>query len=797
MIIIGIFACSTVEKYVKYIHKINNTWRKKAEEYGIKVLYFFGEEVNNYFIGPEYIYLKDVKDDYLSASYKQALGLKYIYDNYKKSIEYVHIIGLDTYINIPKYLECLQSIGVKNKLYLGGHGSYRLFRDKNIYFHCGGAGFTISFDVLEHIYDRLDKMVDEWNDICNLYNNNNLYTACDVCISYYLQIDDFIKEKDMIKHNGFYNCNYKGLCYNNTYVCCGDKVDVNNIISCHNMTYEDFDLYTDILDNIPRVLNYDIYTGSVAVTMFFNIKKYSDNKSSVRDSDFYKINCNTTLSIKNPLVVLCDKESQIWIKEIRERLSDSPTYYIVKDLNEYDHYKDNYSIILKNRKDSKVYNDSKNRANPSYFLLMMIKFIAIKKAHDIYKNASHYFWIDFACQHIAWEAKQRIDSILINPNPKVSALYIHYRSSSELHNMEEFLKDRGLSGIAATVFSVENKYVDVFYTRCFSIFYEMISRGVGHSDEQILTYLYDRFPDMFMLYYGDYYSVISNYKYIIRDYNAIRSYFIKNAINANRKDLIKELLKVLTESYNSGYGDIDKSDLLFLNNYLKSINIKQIDMDFGKSILESAVSDHPECETAKELLNNFIHFKKIYEILEGKWEYGWGSYMFNGLEYKWQRETLKKQEALFNVAKKVNNVLEIGVYLGHSLLLMLIANPKLRITCIDNDQRFSPKVVSYLNKVFNNRILFIQGSAEEVLPVLFNHNELFDLIHIDADHTDKSVRKYYELSKHSLLDDGYIVFDDYEATRDLIDKFIEEDDLSVVTIPWTLWTNIVLKKKLK
>lgn len=222
-------------------------------------------------------------------------------------------------------------------------------------------------------------------------------------------------------------------------------------------------------------------------------------------------------------------------------------------------------------------------------------------------------------------------------------------------------------------------------------------------------------------------------------------------------------------------------------------------MDFGKNLLLSAVRDHPESETAKAIYDNFNHFEKIYEILDGKWENGWGSYMFNGVEYKWQRETLKKQEALFNIAKDKNikNVLEIGVYIGHSLLLLLIANPNLKITCIDNDLRFSPKVVSYLNKVFDNRILFISGNATEILPVLSRKEETYDIIHIDADHTNDAVKQYYMLSKPLLKDNSFIVFDDYEATKNLIDNIIIYDNLEVINIPFCLWTNIVLKKKFK
>ena len=210
----------------------------------------------------------------------------------------------------------------------------------------------------------------------------------------------------------------------------------------------------------------------------------------------------------------------------------------------------------------------------------------------------------------------------------------------------------------------------------------------------------------------------------------------------------------------------------------------------GKDKLKAAVHDHPESETAKVLLDNFHHFEEIYQIVGGKWENGWGSYLFDGCSYSYQRATLKKQEALFNVGKRSTLVLEIGVYLGHSLLILLVSNPNLRITCIDNDERFAPKVVSYLNSVFNNRITFYLGNAIDILPTL---TESFDTIHIDADHTIDAVRSQFQLSIPHATPNAFIVFDDYEAVRPIIDEWITKNVLTHITTPWCLWTNIVTR----
>ena len=212
---------------------------------------------------------------------------------------------------------------------------------------------------------------------------------------------------------------------------------------------------------------------------------------------------------------------------------------------------------------------------------------------------------------------------------------------------------------------------------------------------------------------------------------------------------------------------------------------------YGIEILQTAVYHHPESVPAKVLLDNFHHFAAIHDVLNGQWIDGWGSYMFNGVNYIYQRETLKKQEALFRVGEQSTNILEVGVYLGHSLLILLISNPTLKITCIDNDDRYAPKVVEYLNKHFNNRITFHLGDAVEIMKTLPVNT--YDMIHIDADHTIPAVTAQFAEARHLAKPSAYIIFDDYEALRSEIDGWIQEGVLRHIITPWCLWTNIVTK----
>lgn len=240
-LVINIFACATIEKYKMEILKINETWGKVAEEMGFKLLFFLGEELTDLMDTNKYIYLKNIKNDYASAAYKQNLGLKYIYENY--DADFVYTCGTDTYINIENLKKYMNEFNKNNNLYIGGHGDIRQIGNLNIFFHSGGSGFIISNHLLKKIYPILYNIQDTWRNICNVYDVIYLIDACDVQIAYYIHKYNpiYITSSDM------YGCNYKGYMYNYKVDCCSKKIKMDTLIACHQMSLQDFDDYTNIL----------------------------------------------------------------------------------------------------------------------------------------------------------------------------------------------------------------------------------------------------------------------------------------------------------------------------------------------------------------------------------------------------------------------------------------------------------------------------------------------------------------------------------------------------------------------
>ena len=168
-----------------------------------------------------------------------------------------------------------------------------------------------------------------------------------------------------------------------------------------------------------------------------------------------------------------------------------------------------------------------------------------------------------------------------------------------------------------------------------------------------------------------------------------------------------------------------------------------------------------------KLLNAERHFNNIYKVCSFKFEKGCGSYLFDGKTYDYQIETYAKQKLLFEKSKNKKNILEIGSYMGHSLLIMLLANPRARITCIDINDEFSMPAINYIQKKFPlSKITFIKGSSLKILKKI---EKKFDFFHVDGAHKNKIVTKEFYLCMNIIKTKNIeFVFDDVDNIQTLI-----------------------------
>jgi len=195
-------------------------------------------------------------------------------------------------------------------------------------------------------------------------------------------------------------------------------------------------------------------------------------------------------------------------------------------------------------------------------------------------------------------------------------------------------------------------------------------------------------------------------------------------------------------------------------------------------------------EFTNKLLKNQNIFYEIYEACGNKFIKGGGSYLFDGQTYSYCDLMYEKQELLYNSVKKMKNILEIGTYMGHSLLIMLLSNPQLQITCIDISDEFTLPAINVLNKHFNNAINFIHNDS---LSALKNIENKFDFFHIDGYHENDYITNEFNLirelnnSSDNIL---RIIFDDQECLQYLQNYINTNYNVIKKIIPNCEWNNV-------
>ena len=126
-----------------------------------------------------------------------------------------------------------------------------------------------------------------------------------------------------------------------------------------------------------------------------------------------------------------------------------------------------------------------------------------------------------------------------------------------------------------------------------------------------------------------------------------------------------------------------------------------------------------------------------------------------------------KQLNLISAARNASNALEIGFNAGHSALLMLLANPDLKLTCFDDlSHKYSQKCFDYLKYNFRDRITLVAGNSTDTVP---KHNSTtpseYDLIHIDGSHVPEIAEADLANTYPRLQQFGTLIWDDVQCPK--------------------------------
>ena len=174
----------------------------------------------------------------------------------------------------------------------------------------------------------------------------------------------------------------------------------------------------------------------------------------------------------------------------------------------------------------------------------------------------------------------------------------------------------------------------------------------------------------------------------------------------------------------------------------------------------------PDTSYGKALLQNWNHVQKLNHYMNKtilQW-YGCGSYMCDGASTIYQSSYFEKQEILYEAACASQNILELGVHGGHSLLICLIANPHAHINAVDICYWVhTAQCVAYLQDAFPSSKITLHQQSSQSFVKDFSISSFWqpDLVHMDGDHAyDVVYNDTLEvLGSHPKI----MVFDDYDS----------------------------------
>ena len=113
---------------------------------------------------------------------------------------------------------------------------------------------------------------------------------------------------------------------------------------------------------------------------------------------------------------------------------------------------------------------------------------------------------------------QHLDEIFLGPpRDKVSTVYIDYIPKSIIDDTKQYF-EYGRCSLCSGFFTGRGDYMLRFCNAIEAKFLEYLEMGYGHADEQLYSPVYFENRDIFEVYYGDYFQMISNYRGMYENY---------------------------------------------------------------------------------------------------------------------------------------------------------------------------------------------------------------------------------------------------------------------------------------
>lgn len=248
------------------------------------------------------------------------------------------------------------------------------------------------------------------------------------------------------------------------------------------------------------------------VTAYFDLTRMPDASPSIkaRPNKHYLDSSIATLSLEQPMVIFCEADNAEEIRKRRPAHLLEKTQIQVIDFETLPLTKYR-SKIIQNRVEHPYRQDDRNTA--SYYLLCMARYSMLKRVMEENPfNSTHFSWLNICIERMGYSNLQHLDEIFLGPpRDKVSTVYIDYIPKSLVDDTKHYF-EYGRCSLCSGFFTGRGDYMLRFCNAIEQKFLEYLEKGYGHADEQLFSPVYFENRDMFEVYYGDYFQMISNYR---------------------------------------------------------------------------------------------------------------------------------------------------------------------------------------------------------------------------------------------------------------------------------------------
>jgi hypothetical protein len=337
-----------------------------------------------------------------------------------------------------------------------------------------------------------------------------------------------------------------------------------NLIFCQDTSDDQVMAYNNSLNKDSFIFNFENIKNPdwTLVTAFFDLNKLSDSNSANRSKQYYMENAISTLSLPNNLVIYCDEENYDTIKNIRSNYDTDLLYtkFIVQNFEDFP-----LNSFREQIDQNRLINPSADQRNTtSYYLFCMSRYHMLKETVlENYFKSTHFGWINFCILRMGLLNVMELQNALELKRDKFSTVYIDYITKGEVEgNDDYFFIKRGKCSMCSGFFTGSAQYMTKVCKAIEIKFLKFMEMGYGHADEQLYSPVYFDNPEWFEQYFGDYFSMITNYRKCISKPNDVINSLINRSFSDNNHKLCLKASENSLNGYLEKYYELEPSQLI-------------------------------------------------------------------------------------------------------------------------------------------------------------------------------------------------------------------------------------------